>query len=112
MGVASAPPRMTRPAAAAAAAAAVALPDEDDMDGIPLPPLPAAMDKDGPSALIDTRPPKVPTPKTETEMEVMLNKHGHPGRGDNGMMMISQQQQQQQHASHDVAANVYQGYEG
>eukprot|EP00096_Caligus_rogercresseyi_P003956 TRINITY_DN1798_c0_g1_i2.p1 TRINITY_DN1798_c0_g1~~TRINITY_DN1798_c0_g1_i2.p1 ORF type:complete len:624 (-),score=213.77 TRINITY_DN1798_c0_g1_i2:124-1995(-) len=45
---------------------------------IPLPPLPAASDKD-PSAHLDTRPPKAPTPpptpREKTEMELMLEKH-------------------------------------
>ncbi|CAB4060492.1 unnamed protein product [Lepeophtheirus salmonis] len=44
---------------------------------IPLPPLPAATDKD-PDALNDTRPPKIPTPppvREKTEMEIMIEKH-------------------------------------
>merc|ERR1711953_668985 len=48
-----------------------------DME-IPLPPLPAAQDRD-PDALKDTRPPKPPTPppapKEKTELELMLEKH-------------------------------------
>jgi len=44
---------------------------------IPLPPLPAAQDKD-PDALLDTRPPKETTPepqKLKSEMEIMIEKH-------------------------------------
>jgi hypothetical protein len=44
---------------------------------IPLPPLPAAQDRD-PEAMRDTRPPKLPTPppvRAKTELELMLEKH-------------------------------------
>lgn len=50
-----------------------------DNGNIPLPPLPAAMDKD-PDALKDTRPPKPVTPPPvhqKTEMEMMIEKHQH-----------------------------------
>ncbi len=56
--------------------AAVSAPMDSDVD-IPLPPLPAAQDKD-PDALLDTRPPKMATPppqKEKTEMEMMIEKH-------------------------------------
>ena len=46
---------------------------------IPLPPLPAAQDRD-PDAMKDTRPPKLatPPPTTEkTELEFMLEKHAN-----------------------------------
>ena len=52
---------------------------------IPLPPLPAAQDRD-PDAMKDTRPPKLatPPPTTEkTELEFMLEKHANnipPGK--------------------------------
>ena len=48
-----------------------------DNGDIPLPPLPAAQDKD-PDALKDTRPPKPVTPppvRQKTEMELMIEKH-------------------------------------
>ena len=51
--------------------------DDDDNGDIPLPPLPAASDKD-PEAMLDTRPAKEPTPppvKEKTEMEMMIEKH-------------------------------------
>ena len=47
---------------------------------IPLPPLPAAQDRD-PDAMMDTRPPKPPTPppiKEKTELDLMLEKHNAP----------------------------------
>ena len=50
--------------------------DLDEIE-IPLPPLPAAQDRD-PDALKDTRPPKPPTPPPvvpKTELELMLEKH-------------------------------------
>ena len=46
---------------------------------IPLPPLPAAQDRD-PDAMKDTRPPKIPTPpivKEKTELEIMLEMHAN-----------------------------------
>ena len=52
-----------------------------DNGDIPLPPLPAAQDKD-PDALKDTRPPKPVTPppvRQKTEMELMIEKHQVPG---------------------------------
>ncbi len=55
--------------------------DGGDME-IPLPPLPAAQDRD-PEAMRDTRPPKAPTPppvKEKTELDVMLERHSaEPG---------------------------------
>lgn len=60
-------------------------------DEIPLPPLPAAMDKD-PEALTDTRPVKLPTPpppKEKTELDLMLEKHGH----NNGQRLNDEAQQ-------------------
>lgn len=47
---------------------------------IPLPPLPAAVDKDD-MATMDTRPPKVPTPPLpvpKTELDLMMEKHASP----------------------------------
>ena len=57
---------------------------------IPLPPLPAAKDRD-PDAMKDTRPPKMPTPPTvkeKSELDVMLEMHANnvpPGKNDNNL---------------------------
>ena len=57
---------------------------------IPLPPLPAAQDRD-PDAMKDTRPPKMPTPpavKEKSELDVMLEMHANnvpPGKNDNNL---------------------------
>ena len=56
-------------------------PDVPNEMEIPLPPLPAARDKDSKSHL-DTRPPREPTPppvKEKTELDVMLEKHSNEG---------------------------------
>ena len=46
---------------------------------IPLPPLPAAQDRD-PDAMKDTRPPKIPTPplvQDKSELQIMLEMHAN-----------------------------------
>ncbi|TRY78371.1 hypothetical protein TCAL_08510 [Tigriopus californicus] len=61
------------------------IPSHQNLDtpaDIPLPPLPAAVDKDEMAGL-DTRPPKVPTPPMpvpKTELDYMMEKHASPKR--------------------------------